>query len=90
MTGTFGGALEARHIPAGDGRLLAEAVGEVELDGDTLVIRRIHAHYRLRVDPGVDRQAVDRVLAIHADHCPVARSLRGAIEVTTSVELLEG
>jgi hypothetical protein len=36
------GALEARDIPAGDGRLQADAVGEVELDGKVLAVRRIH------------------------------------------------
>jgi len=28
---------------------------------------------------------VQRVLAFHADGCPVARSLRGSIEITTQV-----
>jgi len=26
---------------------------------------------------------------VHADHCPVARSLRGAIDITTSIDLIE-
>jgi hypothetical protein len=30
MMGTFGGALEARHIDAGNGRLTADVTGEVE------------------------------------------------------------
>jgi organic hydroperoxide reductase OsmC/OhrA len=89
MTGTLGGALEARGIPAGDGRLHSDAIGEVELEGRTLVLKRVAVRYRLRVDPGTDRSVVDRVMGFHADHCPVARSLRGAIDITTSIDLTE-
>ncbi len=62
-------------------------VGEVEKDSGVLVIRRIHVNYKLRVsDPDEVRDTVARVLAMHVDKCPVARSLKGAIEVTTAVE----
>ena len=61
--------------------------GEVELEGSTLVIKRIHVRYQLRVDDDVDREAIDRVLDFHADHCPVARSIRDAIDITTEVSL---
>ncbi|HEY5988595.1 MAG TPA: OsmC family protein [Streptosporangiaceae bacterium] len=88
MAGTLGGALEARRIPAGDGRLQADATGEVEVEDGVLVIKRIAVRYTLRVDPGVDTAAIDRVMRIHASRCPVARSLRGAIDVSTSMELV--
>jgi hypothetical protein len=32
MMGTFGGALEARHIDASSGKLTAEVTGEVETE----------------------------------------------------------
>ena len=51
MLGTFGGALEARQIPATGDQLVATAVGEVELDGKVLVIRRIHVKLELRAAP---------------------------------------
>jgi len=43
--------------------------------------------YRLQAGPGADRSVIDRLMRIHADHCPVARSPRGAIGLTTSIEL---
>jgi len=52
------------------------------------VLKRIFVRYRLRAGPGADRSVIDRVLGLHADHCPVARSLRGAIGITTSIEVL--
>jgi uncharacterized OsmC-like protein len=61
--------------------------GEVELEDKVLVIKRIHAHYRLEVD-GADKGAIDRVHGFHADRCPVARSINKAIDVTTSYELV--
>ncbi len=50
-----------------------------------LVLRRVHVKYKLRVPQEV-RDTVARVLEMHADKCPVARSIKGAIEVTTEVE----
>jgi uncharacterized OsmC-like protein len=71
--------------------LIAEVVGDVEKDGGVLVIRRIHVNYKLRVpDPDEVRDTVARVLEMHADKCPVARSLEGAIEITTDVEFQRG
>ena len=58
MLGTFGGALEARHIDASDGRLTADVRGEVETDEGVLVIRRVHVAMRLVADEAV-RDTVD-------------------------------
>ena len=89
MTGTFGRALEVRGIQAGEGRLLAEATGEVELDGTVLVLRRIHVHYRLTAGPEA-REAAERVLGVHVNHCPVARSIGSSIAISASLTLEEG
>ena len=61
--------------------------GEIALEGRVLVIKRVHAHYRLYAPGSVDGSAVERVHGFHADRCPVARSIRGAIDVSTSFEL---
>ncbi len=62
-------------------------VGEVGKDGGVLVIRRIHVNYQLSVpDPDAVRDTVARVLEMHVDKCPVALSLKGAIEITTDLE----
>ena len=60
----------------------------MELDGKVLVIRRIHVRYHLRADPA-KREVVERVLAMHADACPVARTLRGSIEISTALEMTD-
>jgi uncharacterized OsmC-like protein len=51
------------------------------------VLKRVHVRYELHVDDDADRAKIDRAHAIHADHCPVARSIRGAIAVTTELKL---
>lgn len=52
-----------------------------------LIIRRIHVHYRVRASEE-QRETIERVHAMHAERCPVARSLRGAIEIRTSYEIV--
>lgn len=49
------------------------------------MIKRIHVRYQLTVDDDVDMAVVERVHGFHADKCPVARSVRGAIEISTEV-----
>jgi uncharacterized OsmC-like protein len=87
MLGTFGGALEARHIDAGGGRLTADVTGEVETEEGVLVIRRIHVAMRLAA-PAEARPTVDRVHGVYAMRCPLYRTLHQAIALSSSVELI--
>ncbi|MGI8989385.1 MAG: OsmC family protein [Bryobacteraceae bacterium] len=80
----MGGALEARQIDASDGRLIADAVGEIELEDNVLVIRRIHVRLRLKTGEP-HREAANRVHGFFADKCPVYRSLKAAIAITTEL-----
>jgi len=84
--GTFGGALDARQIDAGNGRLTAEVTGEVEQEEGVLVIRRIHVAMKL-VAPETARTTVERVHAIYPMNCPLYRTLHNAIQLTSSYEL---
>ncbi len=91
MTGTFGGALEARGIPAGEGYLESDTIGEIEKEGNVLVIKRINITYKLRVDPQLleeKRDAIDRVMRVHPNSCPVYRSISGSIEVSATLDLV--
>jgi len=60
--------------------------GEVEKDDGVLVIRRVHVVYRL-VAGEEHRETVERVHAMHADRCPVFRTLRNSIDITTEYVL---
>jgi uncharacterized OsmC-like protein len=75
-------------VPAGDGRLSSEARGEIEKKGDLIILRRVHVTYHLKAGPG-DRETVERVHGFHAGRCPVAQSIAGCVEVTTSMEMEE-
>jgi organic hydroperoxide reductase OsmC/OhrA len=86
--GTFAGALEARQIPAAGDRFQADAVGEVEKEEGVLVIKRIRVVLRLRADAAV-RETAERVHGIFADRCPVYRSLKAAIQMTTELDFQE-
>jgi hypothetical protein len=75
MLGTFGGALEARHIDAANGRLNADVTGEVEAEDGVLVIRRIHVRFTLDAPERV-RETVNRVHERAAFVLRVLRFLR--------------
>jgi len=60
----------------------------VSEDG-VLVIKRIHVVYSLRLEPDADRAKVERAFEHHMGRCPVYRSIGAAIEITTSLELVE-
>jgi uncharacterized OsmC-like protein len=87
MMGTFGGALEARHIDASDGRLMADVTGEVETEEGVLVIRRMHVAMRLKA-PEQKKETVERVHSTYAMHCPLYRTLHKTIQLTSSFELV--
>ena len=87
MVGTFGGALEARHIDASGGKLTADVTGEVETDDGVLVIRRIHVHLTL-VAGAEARDAVERVHGFYAMRCPLYRTLHDAIQLTSTYTLV--
>jgi uncharacterized OsmC-like protein len=86
MLGTFGGALEARKIDASDGRLKANVRGEIESEDGVLVIRRIHVEFELKAPEDV-RETIERVHGFFAEKCPIYRSLRAAIQITSSYNL---
>ena len=65
----------------------AEAVGEVELDGKVLVIRRIHVKLNLKIEPS-HHEVAGRVHGFFAAGCPVYRSLHPQIAITTELVLL--
>ena len=88
MVGTFGGALEARNISAGEGCLSAQVRGEIEAEDRVLIIKRIHVTFRL-VAPDDASTTVERVHGVFARNCPVYRSLIDSIEITSSVELVK-
>jgi hypothetical protein len=76
-------------VPAGSDRLVAKVVGEVELEDEILVIRRVHVLFELRAAPE-HRLVAERVHGFFAMSCPLYRTLRPAIAITTELELLEG
>jgi len=68
---------------------VAETVGEVETEGKVLVIRRIHVRMRLKA-AAEQRETAERVHGIFADACPLYRTLKGAIGITTELVFEEG
>lgn len=74
-------------MDASDRRLVADVRGEIESEDGVLVIKRIHVHYRLQA-PEERRETIERVHGMYAEYCPVYRSIRNSIDVTSDFELV--
>lgn len=55
-------------------------------DDGVLVIRRVHVTYRLKTGEE-NRETVERVHGVHHDKCPVYRTIKDSIEITTDLEI---
>ena len=88
LIGTFGGTCKARGIVATGDDLTAEAIGEVVVDPDNVLrLRKITVRYTLRA-PEEQRAAAERANAVHAKHCPNARSVAAAIDIVTELDFV--
>jgi uncharacterized OsmC-like protein len=67
----------------------ADTVGEVELQGKVLLIKRVKQTFHLAANER-DRETIERVLEVYADSCPVARSVKDSIEITSKLNLTTG
>ena len=61
----------------------------METDDGVLIIRRIHVVLRLKAS-AEHRETAERVHRIFADFCPVYRTLKPAIEITTELAFETG
>jgi organic hydroperoxide reductase OsmC/OhrA len=88
MLGTLNGGLEARAVKLSGDQIWADVVGYNEVRDGLPVLVRVHVHYHLSIPEGT-RETVDRLLAKHAEKCPTAASLKGAVDVTWDAEIGE-
>ena len=84
--GTFKGALSARQVSFEEDSLYADTIGEVETENKVLVLKRIKQTLHLSAEEK-DRETIERVVEVYEDGCPVARSIKPAIEITSELDL---
>lgn len=60
-------------------------MGEIETEDEVLVLKRIKQTFHLSADEE-DREQIERVLKVYAAGCPVARSIRESIEITSELD----
>lgn len=66
---------------------MARVTGEVELEDKVLVIRRIHVRLELKA-AHEHRETAERVHGFYATSCPLYRTLRSAIAITSELVLV--
>ena len=89
LIGTFGGSLRRAKVRVPPSALTAVATGSVASDEDNVLrLRRITVDYTLEL-PEEHRAAAEEVHAAHAGRCPNARSVAGAIEIVTTLDIVQ-
>ena len=88
MVGTFGRALEVRGIPSQPNRLSADVEGDIVDDDGVMALRAIRIHYRVSLPAG-KRAEAERALRLHERGCPLANTLRGAVQLQYTAEFRE-
>lgn len=89
MYGTLAGALAARKVEFDRSTYTADVEGTIEgADKKTIRITKIHVNYHVSI-PADQRETFDRALAVHPAGCPAHESVKDAIEVTHSAEVVE-
>ena len=89
MTGTLGGALGARDIPSVPGKVSTDVEMEVErLDSKVIVMSKVRLNYHAKVPKG-KRAEAERAVSVHAQGCPVYRSLQRGIAVEWTAQIEE-
>ena len=64
----------------------ADVRGEVESDDGVLVIKRIIVSCSIDANES-DHATIERIHGIHADYCPVYRSLKNVIAISSEIIL---
>ena len=77
-----------REISLDPEDITAEARGINELRDRIPVLTRIEVHYTLRI-PADKAEVVDRALSRHVDKCPTAQSLKGAVDVVWTADIIQ-
>ena len=88
MLGTLNGALEVREISLGTEDITATVRGVNEIVDRIPVLTKIDIAYSLRI-PAAVRDKVDRALQTHQAKCPTACTLKNAIAISWTADIVE-
>lgn len=88
LAGTFTRGAKARGIEVTDDTYAIEGDGDVHLDRDVLVLKRIVVRHTLRVAPE-QREAAERLHDVYQRGCAVSRSIEAALEIDSELVLLD-
>ncbi|AQQ53446.1 OsmC family protein [Planococcus lenghuensis] len=80
------GALEARKIPTSPDKVRADVQGTIEAPEGVLKITKISVKYFLKIPEG-KTEAAERALAVFDRGCPVAQTLKGAVDIEHDWEI---
>ena len=68
--------------------LVADVEGDIEEVDGVLKITKIRLLYRIKIPAG-SRNKVERALSTYAEKCPAYQSVKGCIDCSWSIEIVE-
>ena len=78
-----------RGVKLPNDHVRAGVEGFNEMQDKIPLLTRIHIHYRIQVSPDTPRDKVDRALETHVSKCPTAQSIKKAVEITWTADIVE-
>lgn len=87
LTGTFSGLLNHLGQSVEPDSFSATAEGSLVKERGVLRVSAVRVDYSMSLTDGIDAAEVRRLHDLHPSRCPVARSLAGAVELATTLEL---
>ncbi|WP_233786237.1 OsmC family protein [Planococcus halotolerans] len=73
-------------MPTSPDKVKADVQGTIEAPEGVLKITKIDCHYHVKVPAGKE-EAAERALKVFDRGCPVAQTLKGAVEIVHSWEI---
>ena len=67
--------------------MTSDVTGEVETEDGVLVVKRIHVAYTLELEQD-QVEAAQRAHEAHHGRCPVYKTIRGCVDITTELRLV--
>jgi uncharacterized OsmC-like protein len=87
LAGTLGGMLRAIGQSTSPESFVANGQGTIVNDHGVLRVAAVHVTYELSLSDGVPGSRVESAHERHVRHCPIAKTIGGCVNITTSVVL---
>ncbi len=77
-----------RKVRIPDDDISCRVEGRNEIEDGIVLLKEIHVHYTMHLPPETDTAKVDRALETHIGKCPTAQSIKDAVKITWTADIV--